>query len=81
MKFNVTVLPFKSESERKLRANDREYNRSFNYAVSICVVVACLPFSLIFTTLNLETLKLKMSLKNMPPPTSKSYSKKNSRLG
>lgn len=42
MKFNTTVL-FKSESERKLRANDREYNCSFKYAVSTCVVVACLP--------------------------------------
>lgn len=42
MKFNVTVLLFKSESERKLRANDREYNCSFKYAVSICVVVSSL---------------------------------------
>lgn len=42
MKFNVTVLLFKSESERKLRANDREYNCSFKYAVSISVLVSSL---------------------------------------
>lgn len=39
---------FKSELERKIRANDREYNLSFKYAVSVHVCLRrlwCLSFT------------------------------------